>query len=470
MMELNPHDRGFDWFSSIGGGYMQKNPIMRGHHGGEVVEGWAVDIMTDDVVSQIRSAGDTPWLAHVAYIIPHLPWETSDEYADPYRERGYSESFSQLYGSIAQMDDSIGRILDVLEEEGQKENTIVVFFSDDGPTVERALWTNAGYDLDEHYEDWILRNPHGLTGQKGEIWDHGIRSPLLVHWPGKIEPGERDQFGSVEDILPTLLDLADIDPEAWPEHLPFTGMSLYPSLKDADHAIEREVFLIALAGQGEPGTVSQGGVINDPAEIEYDDLHTTLRSSRYKLHNMPDGKFRLYDLQEDPGEKNDLSSGHPGLAGEMAGRAREQWDEFIASGRTFWMANLMIDNVDRPRRTAWYLPVNQIERINGDVFAIFEGGIQGFKNPGDSAEYKVEVQKGGKFRFSATGRDLDKCGRFELVVNGSPLVPARRTSKRAVFGDSKLPEGTSSVILQVPDSKDSGESEAFIRRIVVEAL
>ncbi len=468
MMELDPDDRGFDWFCLIGGGYLQRNPIMYGHHQGETVEGWTVDIMTEDVISQIRSAGDTPWLAYVAYIIPHLPWETYDHYADPYREQGFSESISQLYGSIAQMDESIGRLLDVLEEEGQKENTIVVFLSDDGPTEGRPAWVNDGFRHAQHSSDWGLRNPHGLTGQKGEIWDHGIRSPLLIRWPGKIEPGNRSQFGSVEDILPTLLDLADIDPETWPDHHPFTGMSLYPSLKETDHAVDREVMLLALAGPGEPGTVAKGGVIENPEGIDYTKLHVTLRGDRYKFHHMPGGDLRLYDLHEDPGEKNDISSEHPELTKEMAERCREQWDDFMKSGRTFWMANLRINNIDDPGRTSWFVPTNQMEGLSGDVVSVFTGGCRGFKNPGDTAEYKIDVQKAGEFSFKAVGRNFDRSAGFKLVINGDSIVPEHRGSEEVLFGTVELPAGFSDLTIKVPPSSEPGEAEAFIQRILVE--
>ena len=470
MMEMEPNDRGFDWFSIIGGGYLQRNPIMYGHHGGEVIEDWTVDIMTDDVVSQIRSAGDTPWLAYVAYIIPHLPWETSDEYADPYRERGYSESFSQLYGSIAQMDDSIGRILDVLEEEGQRDNTIILFLSDDGPTEGRPVWVNDGFRNAQRTSDWELRNPHGLTGQKGEIWDHGIRSPLIVNWPGRIEPGNRRQFGSVEDILPTLLDLAEIEPEMRPEHLPFTGISLYPSLKNADHAVSREVFLIALAGPGEPAGAGRGQIIEDPENMDYSRLHVTLRGTRYKFHHLPGGEYRLYDLQNDPGEKNDLSQDYPELIQRVANRAREQWDEFIASGRTFWMAHMKINNIDAPFRTDWFIPTNQMEALRGNVVSIFTGGCRGFKNPGDTAIYKVEAQKTGEFRLTAVGRDFDRSADFELVFNGE-VIPARhREAGQVDFGEIEIPSGFSDLKIRVPSSAAPGDAEALIERILVEAL
>ena len=95
------------------------------------------------------------------------------------------------------MDDAVGRLLKGLDDLGQLDNTIVLFLSDNGPTYK---------DMSDI--DIKSRNILDLKGQKSTVWENGIVVPFMVRWPKKIVPGIRKQFATVEDILPTLIDLA----------------------------------------------------------------------------------------------------------------------------------------------------------------------------------------------------------------------------------------------------------------------
>ncbi|RKX38054.1 MAG: hypothetical protein DRP64_16365, partial [Verrucomicrobia bacterium] len=292
MMEINPGDRGFDyWYSPPGAtrSYQHKLP-----------DGWGAEMVTDTAIKKIREAGDTPWMAHMNYIIPHLPWHCPESYAEPYRKKGYSEDIAQCYGSIKQMDDQIGRLLDAVRDAGQAENTIVLFMSDNGPVDavggrETGVWENVK-NKRPHSEDWNLRNVCELIGRKGEVWDNGIRSPLLVRWPGKIKPGVRKHAVGVEDVLPTLLELAQIPEASHPEHFPLAGKSFVASLKDHKFTDERDIFRLASGGPGTPR--GEGSNTPDSKTLGYDTLHTILRSGKYKFHHLPGDELRLYDMEK----------------------------------------------------------------------------------------------------------------------------------------------------------------------------
>ena len=467
MMELDPKNRGFDWFYVIGGGYLQKRPCMCTPKGGEWVDGWTADIMTDKAIEKILTAGDNPWLAHVAYIIPHLPWECPDKYSEPYRKKGYSESFAQCYGSIAHMDHNIGKLLDAVRESGQEENTIVLFISDNGPTEGLPAWVNSNFKHAKNSKDWKLRNPLGLTGHKAEVWDNGTRSPLLIRWPGKIPPGERNQLAAVEDILPSLLDLCKVPDSGNPKHLPFTGISLLPSLKNPKSAVKhKEVFRLALAGPGEPGNVATGGIVENAAIVDYSRLHTILHGERFKFHHLPGGKHKLFDIIKDPGEKNDLSKNMPKQTVEMAMRCRNQWKTIAESGRALRMAHSVVDNIKRPNGK-WNVPANRGQRLKGKIVCIFGGGCRGFKNPGDLIDYSVDVQQAGNFSFIVTGKGLDKAAKIELLVNGSEVKTKNCVAEKIEFETAKLPAGFSTLTLQVPANSKSGKSEAKVNQIQI---
>lgn len=467
MMELGPVERGFDWFCGIGGGYLQKRPLLCYPDRAEWTDGWSVELITDEAIRKIKEAGDAPWLMYMAHIIPHTPWECPDSYADIYREKGCSELLSQCYGSITQMDHEIGRLLDAVRAAGQADNTIVLFLSDNGPTEDRPAHVNNNYRYAQHSEDWAKRNPLNLTGQKGEIWDNGIRSPLLVRWPRQIDPGIRDHVIASEDILPTLLDLTQIPEMKRPAHQPFDGKSFRASLEDARFTDERDIFRLALAGPGEPGPTTRTGIIPDARETDYSKLHTVLRRGMYKFHHLPGGEFRLYDMQNDPGEKNDLSRKMPERTQAMAQRCRELWDDIASRNRTFPMRQMKVDNADRPWIRSWTLHANRALGFDGEMRSVFYGGARGFSHPGDRADYTVEVQRPLTVSFVAEGKGLDQCAPISLLIDGKPVEVKSRSADNIVFGSAALPAGTVPLSLVVPADAAAGTAAGEVIRVTL---
>ena len=446
MMEMTPIDRGFDSFLR-GAGYAQKNE-----------KGWGAELITDAAIEKIRQAEDAPWLAYVGYVIPHLDWYCPESYAEPFRQQGYSEDIAQCYGSIKQMDDQIGRLLNTLEETGQAENTIVLFMSDNGSldamnNREMGVWENAAKKR-PHSPDWGIRNPGNLVGRKGEVWDNGIRSPLLVRWPEKIKPGVRKHVIGAEDMLPTLLDLCQIAEDKHPDHFPFSGQSFSGSLKDPTFTDDRDIFRLATGGPGVP--VGEGANTPDMKSLQYSSLHTILRNGNYKFHHLPGGEFRLYDMETDPSEQNDLSKSMPERTNAMAARCRAQWDAIALQNRTFQMRQLRINNADKPRGH-WKIKVLQPLRLVGRMdMHDYLGGVKGFQYPGDRADYAVEVQNPLTVSVEITGTGFDQSAPISLLVGGNPVSVKSRSGDQIVFGPVRLPEGRSPLSLAVADDAKPG--------------
>jgi len=322
----SPSDFGWeDWLG--GGGYEHRDPMLWKPQNSTRGHGWTADLWTDYTLEYLRAHRHEPWFATVAFIIPHLPWVCDERYSAPFRAQGCSESLAACYGSIAHLDACIGRLLDGLKETGQEDRTIVVFLSDNGPTSP-TVKTKSAEELEQD-ADWIQRNVAQLRGHKATVWENGDRVPLLVRWSGKIRPGERRQFGSVEDLLPTLLDLAAIKPDVV-AHRPFGGVSLGPSLHDPACAAEHPPLLrLAIAGPGAPRAVG------DAAQRRLEEHHLVLRGPRFKYHALPGGNSALYDLNADPGERHDVQTQFPDIAWRMAQQCRERWEEVLRSGRAF---------------------------------------------------------------------------------------------------------------------------------------
>ena len=426
-------DAGWDDALTGAFGYQQHDPAIVRKAGSAQGSGWTADVWTDAGLEFIRGqkGKGQPWLLTMAYIIPHMPWECAEKYSAPFLAQGCSPQLAACYGSIAHLDECIGRLLDALRETGQEQDTIVAFVSDNGATgPEVKSISPEGFVSGP---DWEKRNVAGLRGAKAGVWENGIRVPFLVRWPGRIAAGERRQFGMAEDVLPTLLDLAGLD-AATTSHQPFTGVSLRPALEDAAVAFERAAaFRIAISGPGSPRAPL--GIIPDAAALKYEDHHLALRGPRFKYHALPGGKSALYDLDADPGEKTDVQAAQAEVARRMAAECRQRWDAAIASGRAFRMQTPLITAGPEPSR----VPGAAAHGLGGKVRVTREA--TGFAQEGDSATYDIEVAQAGEYLVTVQGEGADTCAPLTLELGGQTFAPKRSWKGAANFGNVPLTAG-----------------------------
>lgn len=439
-VEKEGHQRGIDESSHVTG-YKHKDAKSFTHKGPVQLTGWTVDNDVDLSLDYIKRAGDEPWWVTTAFLLPHLPWIADDKYVAPYRKQGYSEKLSAVFGCITQLDVALGRLLDGLEELGQADNTIVVFFSDNGPSFK---------GLSE--EEIVLRNPRGLQGHKAHIYEHGIRSPLLVRWPGHIPPGEREQFASVEDLLPTLLALTGIDKEKLPKHLPFDGISIANVLLDPKaKEVDREVFMIAISGRGRAG--NRRGLVNNPKELTMDEQHLALRGPRFKYHNLPGGKTALYDIDKDPGETTDVSAQYPEVAKDYDQKLAKKYQEIIDSNRAYQRPMIKVGKRQRGHNRLFAL---WAQRTSPNTRSIGDG-IYGFTQANASATYAIDVLQPGKYGLEITGKGLQHVAGWEASVDGKTYEPTKVESDRVTFPPMEISKTgpTEVVIKTTEDGKDT---------------
>ena len=444
--DQRPYLRGYDT-AMLTASYDHQNPVLDSN--GEMIRrpGWTVDVLADLTIDFIRRQTEKkqPWLAVTAYISPHDPWECPPEFAEPYRRAGLSEPLAAFFGMITQMDEATGRILSAIDDLGIEDRTIVVFLSDNGPSpaMSHKLNTPLGSP------DWQQRNSLELRGEKATAWGNALRVPFLMRWPGRIPPGTRGQFTHIEDVLPTLLDLAGMPAagSAWPHHLPLHGLSFKAVLLDPSKPSEsRPLFTIPVAYDGAIPVWPQQ-IVEEPRTIRYEDIHACLNGPRYSFHSLPGGKAALYDLQDDPGETPDISSGHPEVLADMSSECRRRWDELVASGRAFTMPATLVGD---PRfeglvRCGPYLPPgvvpgNTAQKVAGKVTCPFEGA-KGFVNAGDSATYAIEVASPGKYAITLEGAGIDACAPLSLRIAGKEAGAKGSEATKAGFGVFELKSG-----------------------------
>lgn len=254
------------------------------------VDGDDSRIIMDRAAPFIRQQAqeDTPFFAVVWLHTPHLPVVAAPE--DRKHYRGMDPYAKHYYGSITAMDEQIGRLRRVLREQGVAENTILWFTSDNGP---------------EHWPDDAPGSAGPYRGAKRSLYEGGVRVPTVVAGPDSLlEPGSSTDVASVtSDIAPTIADLLDLE---MPGTTTMDGMSLVP--------------------------VMQGRMSERPEPIEFwHQGRLALSGNRFKLvRPEEDADFELYDLQNDPGETEDISGEHPERTTRMREALRE-WQHSVRS-------------------------------------------------------------------------------------------------------------------------------------------
>jgi arylsulfatase A-like enzyme len=281
----------------------------------DVPEGtYLTDYLTDEAVKLIKSGPDKPFFLNMWYYQVHTPLQGKEEYVKRYEEKALAMGLDKVktfekgepmktvdkkgqcvkrrlvqsdpvYAAMIQsLDESVGRILDAVEETGQAENTIVIFTSDNGglATSEGSPTCNAP-----------------LAEGKGWMYEGGTREPLIVKWPGVVEPGSECMTPVTStDFYPTLLEAAGLPlmPEQHED-----GVSLMPLLKGGNE-LDREAIYWHYPHYG-----NQGG---EPG--------ASIRMGDYKLIEFfEDMRIELYNLREDIGEDRDLAAANPELVQKM---------------------------------------------------------------------------------------------------------------------------------------------------------
>lgn len=214
------------------------------------------------------------------------------------------------HSSITAMDAQVGRLRRRLQELGVAENTLVIFTSDNGP----ALLA----DKDVNHLSTIGdpdgpggREPIDLAGSKNNLLEGGVRVPGIIEWPGQIEPGTTSVPISNYDILPTLLDLWNIE---MPDDRPLDGESIAPILFEKATARKNDSIKLRMSGRSDRRVIMEG------------------RYKAIKEHG-PHVAWRLFDIVADPEESQDLSQQKPDLLAELIAKY-DAWVETVqASGR-----------------------------------------------------------------------------------------------------------------------------------------
>ncbi len=291
-----PNERGFDFFHGYLGDMMDDYYKHRRHginymrlndkeikpkgHATDLFTQWSIDYLT----RRSKATDGKPFFLYLAYNAPHTPIQPPKEWYRKVkaREKGITDRRAKLVALIEHMDDGIGKVMDALKKLKLDQNTLVIFSSDNGGQG------NVG-----------ARNGP-LRGEKQEMYEGGIKVPTCVVWPGRIKAGVRtNRIGLTMDFYSTICEAAGAKPGSG-----IDGKSFLPLLLGKKFPAEtRDLFFTRREG----GNRYMGLTI------------WAMRRGPWKLvKNTPFGPFELFNLADDPLEKNDLSKKNRRQYNQMA--------------------------------------------------------------------------------------------------------------------------------------------------------
>lgn len=200
-----------------------------------VEEGHVTDLLTAEAIRIIEEEREEPFFLYVAHHVPHYPLDEPGEWMSLYDEPGMHPSRKLFAASVSHMDDGIGKIIEALERTGKRENTLILFLSDNGG--QHSWQSNTEYRgkyADKPHS--VLGNNFPLRGWKGDLYEGGIRVPAIANWPGKLEPGEANFPMHMSDWLPTLCHLTGIEKNL--ENMKPDGKNVWPLLNGEQNVAE----------------------------------------------------------------------------------------------------------------------------------------------------------------------------------------------------------------------------------------
>jgi arylsulfatase A len=353
----NPNGQGFQEFFGFTAGHWNNYFDTKVMHNEAIVEtkGYLTDVLTDQAMQFMQDSGDEPFFCYLAYNTPHSPMQVPDDYFDRAKARGLTDFNAAAYGMVENIDDNIGRILEQLEADGQLDNTIVIFLTDNGPNGNR-------------YNG-------GMKGRKGQYDEGGVRVPLFVRYP-EFEARQVDELAAHIDLLPTVLDICEV---SLPDSLALDGRSLLPLLEgEASDWADRTIYSFR---HGTPFTPQPGAV----------------RTSQYRWVLERDSSISLYDMINDFGQTRNIAAERADVV-EQLGAAYDSAFQSVTA--TLPLPPAIPIGYAAAKRV--YLPVIEAEKVVGDLrykegHAWANDWITDWNATDEALVWNIDVQSAGVY-------------------------------------------------------------------------
>ncbi len=303
-----PWERGFEYFHGFlgdmmddyythlrhGENYMRVNKDVTSPtgHATDLFSNWAADYVKDP------RRNEKPFFLYLAYNAPHSPVQPPDDWLKKVKERetGIDEKRAKLVALIEHMDAGIGKVLAALDQVGKRDNTLILFTSDNGGDLPQGASNGPWRD------------------GKQSMYEGGLRVPLIANWPGQIKASTTNDLEAVTmDLFPTVIDVAGATKQPRVD-----GLSMLPALLGQKQEFTREIYFTR-----REGGLKYGGKTTD----------AIIRGEWKLLQNSPFEPMELYRISQDPLEKNNLAEKERRIFNELAVSLQKHLQE---GGRVPW--------------------------------------------------------------------------------------------------------------------------------------
>ncbi|NND99882.1 MAG: sulfatase [Pirellulaceae bacterium] len=266
---------------------------------------YLTDWLTDAACDFIDQSKEEPFFLYFAYNVPHTPIQGREDLVEYFRKKvdpNATHNNAVYAAMVASLDQSVGRVLDKLRENNLDEHTIVIFTSDNGGLTQR----NGKHD--RFTENLPLRRG------KGSAYEGGVRVPTIIRWPGVTKAGSVCNEPIITtDYYPTMLEMTEVSGDVDHNHS-VDGRSITSLLRNPNATLDRNLYW-------HYPHYHAGG----------DGPYSAVRSGPFRLIEFhEDNSIRLYNLESDLGERNDLSSELPDKAAELR-QDLHDWRQSVAA-------------------------------------------------------------------------------------------------------------------------------------------
>lgn len=325
-----PEHRGFDKVMSFGGGVIGEvpdywnntyyNDTYREDGVEKKYDGYCTDIWFDGAVNFMDKniEEEKPFFCYLPTNAPHGPFNVEKKYYDKYVEMGIPEDRARFYGMIENIDDNIGRLISHLKDKNVLENTVIIFFGDNG--------TATGCTMDEN--GWLLDGYNaGMRGKKGTTYEGAHRNCCFILGNKEIIGEAREVHGITTqfDLLPTFIDMCDL-----PKGQDLDGISFAIPLKNGETSVNKgRTIVIHNMQRDMPQKYKDYTVLKDNMRL--------VRPLTLESNPMACGSFQssndidpeIYNINEDTYEENDIFSSNEKLAMELTQFYEDWYDDRV---------------------------------------------------------------------------------------------------------------------------------------------
>ncbi len=349
----------------------------------EEYEGYCTDVWFNESMKWMkeRQNNDEPFFVYLPTNAPHTPHWVAEKYSEPYVDYPKVKNF---FGLISNIDENMGKLMAMLEETGLRENTILIFMSDNGTVIGHKVF-NAG-----------------MRGHKTELYDGGHRVPFFISWPnGNIgEPRDINDLAQSQDIFPTLMELCKLETA---KPLSVDGISLAEVLSREKASLPDRMCVVQYDRHVQGLT---------------EKWESAVLWNKWRLVNGEE----LYNIDSDPGQEKDISSENPNVMKKMRDHYEEWWTEVEANRSKLYPISIGSEKEHPVKLTSCDWDGAYVD----NWWQLRTGGHNGVWHimVEESAEYEFELSRWPAEADAAISASATRQG-FDNVGDALPIVKAQ---------------------------------------------